>query len=911
MMIDILKNKTFLLIILSLLFVSSSLFATKESYKELWKEVQNSESKGLPKSTLKIVEQIYEKAKNENNASQFVKAVIHKMKFSVQVEEFSEIKLINNLSEEIDDSKFPIKPVLHSILADCYWQYFQRNRWKFYNRTETINFQQDDVSTWDLKKISVEVIEHYRLSLEKSDELKKIQLDDYNDILTIGNTRNLRPTLYDFLAHRAVDLFMNTQSGLISPAYQFKISAAGYFLPADNFVYMNIVSRDSLSLEYNALLILQDLVQFHLQDKVPDALVDVDLKRLDFVYYNSVIENKDELYEKALIKLEKKYADLPASAEISYALANYYYQLGSLYYPRVSEDNRWYLKKAYDLCRKIIKKFPDTIGAGNSKYLISNIIAKDMSLQTESVYLPQQKSSGLLSYRNVNKFYFKVIKITTNERDEFQYNYNYDSNKRLKKFISRQPAGEWSISFPDEGDFQRHSIEIKIPELNIGEHLLLVSDNPNFSSDRNAITYSFLTVSNISFVQRDVKSKRKDFYVLHRKTGKSLSDVKANVWFKEYNYKKRKYERVKHPQQFITEKDDRLFTDDSFYDYYYDHEKDKILKTFFFTDRAIYRPGQTVYFKGIMIETDGKTNEIRTNFQTRVFMYDVNYQEISSLNLTTNDYGTISGSFMIPQGVLTGNFQITNHYGTINISVEEYKRPKFEVKIDPPKESFKINDNVKVTGSAKAYAGFNIDNADLTYRVVRTVSFPYWWYYWRCVPYNISQVEITNGRAKTDENGKFEIEFKAIPDLKISEKDDPTFTYQVFVDVTDINGETHSAQQYVYVGYTALRLDLQILDKINKDKDSYSCIINSQNLNGEFEPAKGDVYVYKLKSPDRIFRRKLNCGRKQINSWLIKIYIIPGFRMMLSQMKMTSIIGKRKKLLLKQSSIQRKMRTCI
>nr|MBC8415510.1 hypothetical protein [Candidatus Cloacimonadota bacterium] len=879
-MINILKNKTSLLIILSLLFVSSSLFATKESYKELWEEVQKSESKGLPKSTLKIVEQIYEKAKEENNTSQFVKAVIHKMKFSVQVEEFSEIKLINNLSEEIVDSKFPIKPILHSILADCYWQYFQRNRWKFYERTETINFQQDDVSTWDLKKISVEVIEHYRLSLENSDELKKIKLDDYNDILSIGNTRNLRPTLYDFLAHRAVDLFMNTQSGLISPAYQFKISDAGYFLPADEFVNLNIVSRDSLSLEFNALLILQDLVQFHLQDQEPDALVDVDLKRLNFVYGNSVIENKDELYEKVLIELEKKYTELPVSSEISYALANYYYQLGSLYSPRVSEDHRWYLKQAYDLCRKIIKKFPETLGAGNSKYLISNITAKDMSLQTERVYLPQQKSLGLLSYRNVNKFYFKVIKITTDERDEFQY--NYGNEKKLKKFISRQLEGEWNISFPDDGDFQSHSVEIKIPELNIGEYLLLASDNPDFSIDRNAVTYSFLTISNISFVQREIENERKDFYVLHRETGKPLSGVKANVWFKEYNYKKRKYERVRHPQQFITDKEgyfnipipikpknnssyyiefiyenDRLFTDDSFYDNYYDYEKDKIIRTFFFTDRAIYRPGQTVYFKGIMIETDGKTNEIKTNSQTKVSMYDVNYQEISSLNLTTNDYGTISGSFMIPQGVLTGNFQITNNYGSISISVEEYKRPKFEVKIDPPKESFKINDNVTIKGSAKAYAGFNIDNADLTYRVVRTVSFPYWWYYWRCIPYNMSQVEITNGRAKTDENGKFEIEFKAIPDLKIPEKDDPTFTYQVFIDVTDINGETHSAQQYVYVGYTALRLDLQIAEKINKDEDTYSCIINSQNLNGEFEPAKGDVFIYKLKSPDRIFRQKL------------------------------------------------------
>ncbi|MCK4359567.1 MAG: hypothetical protein KAW92_12680 [Candidatus Cloacimonetes bacterium] len=878
----ILKNKTFILIILSLLFLSSCLFATKENYKELWKEVQNSESKGLPKTTLKIVERIYERAKKEKNASQFVKAVIHKMKFSVQVEEFSDIKIINNLREEVIDSKFPIKPVLHSILADSYWQYFQRNRWKFYNRTETVNFQQDDISTWDLKTISKETIKHFQLSLQNPKKLKKISLDTYNEIISIGNTRHLRPYLYDFLAHRAVDFYINTEPGLIKPAYEFKISDKSYFHPAEEFVKLNIVTADSLSPEFNALLILQDLIKFHLKNNKPDALIDVDLKRLKFVHNKSVKENKGELYETALLALGKKYEQLPASAEISYELANLYFQIGHNYNAQFSEDYRWHFKKAYDLCQETIKRFPKTIGAENCEYLICQITEKNISLQTEKVNLPQKLSLGLLNYKNVNEFYFRVVKFPIEDKEELLYNYDYE--KRVKYFLKQQLVKEWIINIPDDEDFQSHAVEIKIPELDLGSYVILVSNNKNFSFDKNAVAYSFLTISNISFVQREVENERKDFYVLHRETGKPLSGVKANVWFREYNYEKRKYERIKHPQQFFTDKEgyfnipipikpknnssyyiefiyknDRLFTDDSFYDYYYKHKKEKLIRTFFFTDRAIYRPGQTIYFKGIVIETDEKEkgNEIKTGFRTTVTLFDVNYQKVSELNLTTNEYGTFSGNFTIPQGVLTGNFRITNNYGSISISVEEYKRPKFEVKIDPVKESFKVNEIVYVKGSAKAYAGFNIDNADLTYRVVRTVTFPYWWYYWRGYSYYSSQVEITNGKAKTDENGKFEIEFKAIPDLKIPEKDDPTFTYQIFVDVTDINGETRSARQYVYVGYTALRLNLQIHDKINKDEDSYSCIINSQNLNGEFEPAKGDLFIYKLKSPDRIFREKL------------------------------------------------------
>ncbi|MEO6306022.1 MAG: hypothetical protein ABIP51_22940, partial [Bacteroidia bacterium] len=182
------------------------LFNKGDSYLKLWKKVDSCQNKGLTESALTVVQAIYEKAKTESNSAQFVKAVLHRMKFESYKEEFSLEKSIFKLRDEANEAKYPIKPVLQSILADAFWQYFQNNRWKFYNRTATVGFKNDDIETWDLKTITNAVIVNYKASLENVDSLKRTKIDIYDDILNKGTQecRSWRPTLYDFLAHRAL-----------------------------------------------------------------------------------------------------------------------------------------------------------------------------------------------------------------------------------------------------------------------------------------------------------------------------------------------------------------------------------------------------------------------------------------------------------------------------------------------------------------------------------------------------------------------------------------------------------------------------------------------------------------------------------------------------------------------------------
>ena len=301
---------------------------------------------------------------------------------------------------------------------------------------------------------------------------------------------------------------------------------------------------------------------------------------------------------------------------------------------------------------------------------------------------------------------------------------------------------------------------------------------------------------------------------------------------------------------------DRLQTETGIYQYKtYSENRKTYPKTFFFMDRAIYRPGQTVYFKGIMIETDGEKNTVMPNTPTTVTFYDVNYQKVADLNLTTNEYGTFSGTFTTPSGVLNGQMSITNGSGNIYFSVEEYKRPKFEVTFNPVKGSYRLGENIKVNGIAKAYSGANIDGAEVKYRVVRNASFPYWWYWWRGYYPQSAQMEITNGATVSNDTGAFFVDFKAIPDLSIPKSYQPTYSYTIYADVTDINGETHSSQTYVNAAYTALNLNISIPSLLEKEnKDAFA--IYTTNMSGQFETAQGKIEIFKLKEPSKTLRER-------------------------------------------------------
>jgi len=133
-----------------------------DDYKKEWKTIDSLVKKGLPQSALTMVNALSQKAKKETNNPQYIKSTIYKIKLQADFQEDFIEKTVGELEQEIAVSETPVKQVLHSIIADMYWRYYQANRYKFFDRTTMVNVEMDDMQTWDLKTIMYEIIKNYQ-----------------------------------------------------------------------------------------------------------------------------------------------------------------------------------------------------------------------------------------------------------------------------------------------------------------------------------------------------------------------------------------------------------------------------------------------------------------------------------------------------------------------------------------------------------------------------------------------------------------------------------------------------------------------------------------------------------------------------------------------------------------------------
>ena len=869
-----------ILLVLALVFTSNK-SPMDTNYEKYWKKVDSLNNLRQPQSALNVVDEIYRFAKSANNTPQIIKANLYRIKLMADFEEDFLIKAIGQVQDEIETSTSPEKQLLHSIMAELYWRYYQSNRYKILNRTTTIGFDQDDIKTWDAKKLLDIAIKNFQLSLTDADDLQNINIEKFDAILIEKpGSKTFRPTLFDFLAYRALDFYRNDESGLTSAAGRFEINNTNYFLSVRKFSSLNIKKPELISNKYYAIKVLQELLLFHLSDPKPQALIDADLARLEFVNNNAIIAEKDSLYISALSYLEKRYGDSPFSTNVTFEIAKFHNRQGAKFNPLVSDEYRWEIKKAVENCEKAIEIYPESTGAKNCQILLASIKKPDIEITVEGQTLPNEPSLALLKWKNIEHAYFRIIRMDFEKFKGISWQKN--PKEVLKELVKEKPFMEWNINIPDEGDYQKHSSETKIPGLDNGFYILLASDDENFKGDDVTITWAEFWATRISYLSQRNDKSGYSFYMLDREKGTPLGGVTINAYTRDYNYQQRTYES-NFWKSFISDKngffeipnqpsnqkaksislelildDDLLITGGRlFIGRVSDRKERPVTKTFFFTDRAIYRPGQTVYFKAIVLEKSSNEYIILPGSSTKIEFFDANYQKSGSQDLTTNEFGSVSGSFIIPTGGLNGKMTIKNESGSIGFSVEEYKRPTFEVLFDPVKESYKLNEEITVTGQAKGYAGNALDGANVKYRVVRNAFFPYrYFYYFRPFFPVSSEMEITNGETLTGNDGHFSVTFKAIPDSEIGRNFKPVFNYTVYATVTDISGESQLGDETVSVGHEALFLDVKIPELLDRQGES-SFKLEAANLNGEKQDVVVDLEISKLKLPGQPLKKRL------------------------------------------------------
>lgn len=842
---------------------------TFTNYDADWKKVDSLDQQNLPKSALEIVKSIMAQAKKENNQPMQIKALMYQLRYAELLEENSFSNGIATIDSLKKQSTEPMTQILSSMKGELLLSYYQNNRYHFRDRSTTQDFELGDITTWDLKTLVDVAFKSFDASLVNAEFLQTFDLKKFDAILNDKTpvAYETAPTLFDFLAQRALNFFKNDEIAVDRPFDKFHVNDAVYFGTNNAFSSLKIDSEDSLSTTLQYVKVMQKLTQFHTSNNHPIARLRIELKRLAFVHRKATLATKSEVYKTALLKLKDANQTNPVISEVNAAIASLYVDLATNAEP--NSPNYKLLAEAHKLCKETIQNYPSARGANSCQLLLSSIEKKEISGQLENVVNPNAPALMKIDFRNLERIYVHVYHSRNSDHTERYYDFN-DRIKGLKLISTKE------ITLPKVDDFHAYSTEIALEPMGIGNYTVVLSEQKTPKNEENTLNWlGEYQVSDLAMSTKDLGTNKTAVQVFNRENGLPIAKATVNVYKSEYNHTVRRYtkkliEKVTtdaNGSAMVTHQVNTYNTTievehgkdvlkSNAYMYRNDHKEMEQFSDELFIDRGIYRPGQTVYFKGIRLSTLNKTSKIVTKQSINATLIDVNYQKVSTLHLTTNEYGSFSGSFQLPTTGLTGQMHIQTEHGSIYFSVEEYKRPTFKVEFDASSAEIKLGASVKVTGKGLAYAGNNVDNADVKYVIKRSASLPYWRsYYYRIAPINQIATIIKEETTKTDENGSFSIDFDALEDPTVKQNG-LNYNFEIEVDITDANGETRSAKKSIFIGSTAINLAIKAPALIDVS-DKSEIKIAATNAEGKEVETAGTVTISRLKPRPAIGRGRL------------------------------------------------------
>jgi uncharacterized protein YfaS (alpha-2-macroglobulin family) len=862
-----------------LLFLGNVLFAQAQdtAFKKQWIEIDSLLGiSNLPSSALKKVNELYVLAGKTNNPVHQLKALLYRSTIETKVSETdinNKIAALQVLLKSTSDEA--CQSLIHVFIATQYQQYFNTARWNLYNRSKIATVKKEDILSWGADDFLQAIQEEYQASLMNKNMLKKIKLNKFEVLILKGNTENLRPTLFDLIAHDAINYYQMGQGSRTRPVNDYSIQQSGALGNYKEFSTIKLATSDSNAHAFRALVLFQELIRFHLNDEDKNALIHIDINRINWVAQQSILENKKSLKEQALQSLidnfnsnEAVFAYLQlARDKVSYAQS---------YQANTDTANRYKYKEAIQIIAAATEKFSTNNSAKNElENLRQTIIAKNLSSVSEIVNLPNKPFRSLVKYRNVDTLYYRILKLPLEATG-----YRERTELIIKKLCTTKALTEKKQWLPVTGDYQEHSVEIKIDALPVGEYVLLSSSGKDFDAGKDYLNYHPFQVSNLSFVQNG-----NDLFVLNRETGMPIKNAEVNIFSNEsysdlllwYDNGKKmtdenghiKYEGALKNKVFRFtihfEKDELRLLGPTTFLYGISEEFDT--KTFeknnrsayFFTDRSMYRPGQQVFFKSILTTIDKETRQHKliTNEKVVVHLFDANYRLIDSLTVSTNDFGSINGKFILPEKLLTGNFSIQLNDGILgnaNFSVEAYKKPTFTIQFEKLKKAYRINDSIAIKGTVKALAGYPINGAAVSYHIIRNVRPIYSYLRYNNFKYSPPQ-EIAQGQIQTDAQGGFSIAFKALADLSKDSSSHPIFDFSIDVTVTEKSGETRTSKSTLSCGYQSILLQVNHPEIINASNEIKIGVV-STNYNNEKQPSLVHLKLEELNGPQRILKER-------------------------------------------------------
>lgn len=831
-------------------------------YNQAWKEVQQLRQDGLPTSAMEKVEFIYQQADQEKNYAQKTKAIAFKGELLIETKENGVEAVIDFYEKEITNTPSPYQQILKSNLAKFYQNYFRQNRYKISQRIGLDESIDSNVRTMSPQSFLNRINRLYQASVTKKEELN-IPIEEISPLLIDGYTAKgklRRPTVYDVLAERIINYYNEGEQRQTLPNDHFRVNKEEYFSPSVEYCRLDISSSDANSPLYNALSVYQDI----LRDRPnSDAMVNFDNMRLGYVYRHYSGPQKDSLYLNALFQLEKTAKPYEEYSSICVNIA-------SIYNKNQTFESK---TKAIEWAQKAKDAYPKSNGAVNARSLIFNIKMPLLQLYGLEGYPLNSNNTITVETKNANVVRYQLVKVDPNSVVDYITNRN---NNWEKDFSRHQKIKTWTEQVNSKPYTSKKQL-LNLPKVDYGFYLLKADV---VTKDQPATSYIAFTITDLAFLTSAHK-EGSSLFTINRKKGNPIKGVTVEYYTQVYDYNTRnttlnylkKLTSGKEGRAKIigskrglmvklTNGNDVFYPKGQVYPLHFNTPSSR-QSVEIYTDRSIYRPGQTVYFKGLSLEySDKGIPSLLTNKSIEVTFKDANHQQIIKRKYKSNEFGSIEGSLTIPTGLLTGNFTLQTPFGSKYFKVEEYKRPTFDVILDTLEERIALGDTVNLKGKVKAFAGNMINEADVKYTVYRQLYYPRFCLY---RPYPAQKELITSGGTLSDGQGEFDIYFKTRKENTETIRG-IRYQYSVEVEAIDQSGETRRVKKMVSLLDTEFTLDIKHEESIDLDEKGH-ITISSSNIEGIKIASTGTYTITELLKTQRISVPENRYGQNPYAQW--------------------------------------------
>lgn len=655
-------------------------------------------------------------------------------------------------------------------------------------------------------------------SLKDKDRLLLIPVEKLRPMVRVGEAskRYFRDNLYNLLARRAIQIMQQYRWQAAAKANQTN-SLSVDMTDMDQFVTYQFVPVSDCDLTAAVMQTYQSLLKAYDTETEREGWLLTGIDALNYLYRNFSGNFSNDVCQQELRKWIHTYPAVKTVPEAYLALAQF------LQY----QNNQ---VERLRIVREGIAGYPRYEGINQLKNIEKEILNASLSLEIATAY-PGEQQSVKVNYKNLTGITLQLYKVNLPVTSAVLQN---RTTHFESKYARLQREEHFSLKPTTDYLNVDTTLTIQAPQAGI-YFLKAVPDGKKGVSDG-----TLMNVTALKTIYRPLPDGTLELVVVDAVSGQPVSEAEVTI----YTEKGGGYS----PQQTYqadkqgTLKLDFLNSNKYWYnahtaadnampilnlwknDYYYKESKRKEVLQLF-TDRSIYRPGQTVYVSGLAYEMEKDSTRVLADKKYTVSLYDANNNETGKVEVRTNGFGSFSGQFVLPSPCLTGYFSLRAADTSVSFKVEEYKRPTFDVTFEPVKVEYQVGDSIEVVGMAKTFAGAPVQNARVHYNISRS----YAWV-WRFMGRGSARWE---GEAMTDADGKFSVPVHFEIDSDRRESPLWYYTYNIQADVTDGAGETQQANLSLPLGSTSMVLNMDNLpDNLVKEK-KLEIKLTAMNLSGE------------------------------------------------------------------------------